>query len=75
MTNYALQYSNGQTETYDTYEDAVAAYLTSRAHGVVGHSGDVSEGGERSLCWSSEELAKDDDGSRADASIRVRHSI
>lgn len=72
---YALCYGNGQTESYDTYEDARAAYLASRTHGTIGHDGDISQGGERTLCWPSEELSENDDGSRADASIRVRHAL
>jgi hypothetical protein len=37
---------------------------------VIGHPGDISEGGHRSLIWPSEEAAYNDDGSRAVGEIR-----
>lgn len=70
---YALKYSSGHVETFSTYEAACQAYLSSRTHGTIGHDGDISQGGERSLCWPSSALAENDDGSRADAKIVVLH--
>lgn len=71
---YAITWSHtSAVEKFDTYEGALAAVESVLSGAVVGHDGDISEGGERTLFWASEELAANDDGSRAAGSIRVRH--
>jgi hypothetical protein len=71
---FAIKHSHGQTDTgYETYEDALEAVKSVYRSAVVGHSGDIADGGERTLVWASEELAADDDGSRACCEIRRRH--
>lgn len=72
-TTYKINWSHGGTATYDTYEEAIATVESVLRHAEIGHDGDISEGGERTLFWSSEELAQDDDGSRAAGSITARH--
>ena len=37
---------------------------------VIGHGGDLSDGGDRTLFWASEADAEDDDGARALGSVR-----
>ena len=76
MTNtdtatYKIAHSHGQTETgIDTYEEALervrAVY---GANCEIGHDGDLTDGGDRTLVWDSAEIAEDDDGSRACAKI------
>ena len=74
MTTYTIKHSHGQTESgYATYEEAIAAVESVYSQAEIGHDGDISEGGERTLVWASAEDAEDDDGSRACCSIRVNH--
>lgn len=71
---FALRYEDGRQHRYDTYEDAVAAVRAVWGPGAaIGHDGDIDQGGERTLCWPSERLAEDDDGSRACATIVRLH--
>ena len=53
------------------YEEAVAAVEAVLSEPEIGHAGDISEGGERTLFWASEALAANDDGARAAGSISV----
>jgi len=74
MTTYAIKHSHGQTETgFETYEAACDAVRSVYSEAEIGHAGDISEGGERTLCWSCEEDSIDDDGLRACCTITVRH--
>jgi hypothetical protein len=41
---------------------------------VFGHSGDINDGGERTLFWATEQDARDDDGRRAVGEIRRAHA-
>ena len=67
---YKIAWSHGITERHDTYEETIAAVETVLSDPVIGHDGDISDGGDQTLVWASEELAQNDDGSRAAASIR-----
>lgn len=76
IRTYAIKHSYGQTETgIGTYEEAVSRVRSVYPNAEIGHSGDISEGGERTLCWIDEETSKNDDGSRACCSIQVGHSL
>lgn len=73
-TTYAIKHSHGQTDTgYETYEAACAAVRRVYSDAEIGHDGDISQGGERTLCWASAEAAANDDGSRACCVIQARH--
>jgi hypothetical protein len=73
-TTYAIKHSHGVTETgFATYPEAVAAVGLVYASVVIGHDGDIAQGGERTLCWRSQEDAENDDGARACAVIQARH--
>ena len=75
MTTYAIKHSHGQTETgIETYEEAVERVRAVYKSAEIGHDGDISEGGERTLCWSSQEDSIDDDGRRTCCSIVARHA-
>lgn len=68
---YEIRYSNGRTERgYETEDDAREAVLEEYPDAEIGHPGDLSDGGDRTLCWADEESSVDDDGARAVASIR-----
>lgn len=70
--SYAIHTSNGRTLTgYETYEAAVEACEAEWPEAEIGHDGDLSDGGDRTLVWASAEDAADDDGARAVASIRA----
>jgi hypothetical protein len=70
---YTIETSDGQTlgayETYDDAVDAITNYVG--CNGVVGHAGDLSEGGDKTLAWYSEEEAENDPGANAAAVIRA----
>lgn len=72
---YRVTYSHGLTEAFDTYASACAAVRAVYRSAAIGHDGDITHGGERTLCWADATTAKNDDGSRAIASIRVGHEI
>ncbi len=70
MTTYEIHYSNGRVDGgYETYASAIAAFAIAHPNCSVGHDGDLTSGGDRTLCWASEEDSIDDDGARAVASI------
>lgn len=69
---YTISLVDGRQETIDgSYQDALqyARDLTSQDI-EIGHDGDLSEGGDKTLFWASEEDAENDDGARALGSIR-----
>lgn len=79
MTTYVLSLTSGATFRLDAkaYDDAVAEvrlYLGTMCgcDVVLGHAGDLSDGGDRTLVWESEAEADNDDGARAIAEIRRR---
>jgi hypothetical protein len=69
---YALEDDRGNIlsthEDYDEAWDAAHRYAT--PDGLVGHDGDLEEGGEKTLIWDSEQAAENDAGVGACASIR-----
>jgi hypothetical protein len=69
VTMYKICWSDGREQVVGTYEDAVAE-VDAAGCLVIGHDGDLGEGGDRTLCWWTEEDAANDDGQRAAASIR-----
>jgi len=72
MKTYEIKWSNGQSETgIESYEAAKDAVTARHPDAEIGHDGDLSDGGERTLCWATEEDSVDDDGARAVASIYV----
>jgi hypothetical protein len=69
---YQLQDDQGRVisehSEYDAAYDAATKFAG--AEGVVGHDGDLSEGGDRTLIWASEADAENDPGVNAIGSIR-----
>lgn len=62
---FAVTHSHGLTEKFSTYEEAIAAIDSIYSDVVVGHPNDITEGGPRTLCWTSQDDADNNDGSRA----------
>jgi len=72
MTTYTISYSDGRTDHgYESEEVAREAVRTRYPEAEIGHDGDLADGGDRTLCWATEEDSVDDDGARAVASIRA----
>lgn len=69
-TTYEISYTDGRTDTVDSYDAAVAIIESEYPGAEIGHDGDLSDGGDRTLCWSDEESSVNDDGANAVASIR-----
>lgn len=68
--SYAIKYSDGSTTGgYDTVAAARAAISARYPAASVGHAGDLSDGGTRTLVWATEDDAIGDDGQRAVAAI------
>lgn len=67
---YEIQWLDGSTDEYDTYDQATAAVAARFPDAEIGHDGDLSDGGDRTLCWADEEASIDDDGQTAIAVIR-----
>lgn len=60
---FKIQWSHGQTERFQTYDDAVTAIQSVLgAAAEIGHDGDILCGGERTLFWADAETAENDDG-------------
>lgn len=76
MPTYAITWAHGQTDAgFESYEAAEAAVRSVLSEAEIGHSGDIKDGGERTLFWASAEDAANDDGARAKGSIRARHAV
>ena len=73
-STYKITWSHGHTDYgFATYEAAKEAVKSVLSEAEIGHDGDISDGGERTLFWESEEDSIDDDGAKAAGSIRVQH--
>lgn len=71
MAQYRIDYANGDPSTqHDTYEAAKAAIEAEWPHAEIGHDGDLTEGGDCTYCWASEDEADGDGGQHAVATIR-----
>lgn len=76
MARYAVHYSHtSQVEHYDTYGEALSAVRSVWRRASIGHDGDIDHGGERTLVWPDSRTARNDDGSRACASITRQHEL
>ena len=69
MTTYETHYADGRIVSHDSYEGAVAALEAEYEDATIGHDGDLDDGGDRTLVWSSEDDAWQDDGRKSVAKI------
>lgn len=69
-TTYTISYTDGRSDTAESYEAAKAIIEAEYPDAEIGHDGDLSDGGDRTLCWADEASSVNDDGARAVASIR-----
>ena len=66
---YEISYANGTSTLANTYKTAVAAIKADYPSAVIGHDGDLSDGGDHTLCWANADDAVNDDGANAVATI------
>ena len=70
---YRITYTDGRCPgnhaDHPTHESACAAILAEWPEAEIGHDGDLTDSGDRTLAWASQDDAIDDDGSSAVASI------
>ncbi len=67
---YEIRWTGGLIERdFGTYAKAIEWVLLDYEDAVIGHSGDLQDGGDRTLCWRTEDDAANDDGQRAVCSI------
>jgi hypothetical protein len=68
---YVVSFAAGRPDKqFPTYAAAVAALTAEWPEAEIGHSGDLLDGGDRTLCWPNEKASINDDGLRAVATIR-----
>lgn len=69
---YEISDDKGQIiSTHRNYDEALdGAQAWAGEHAVVGHDGDLSEYGDRTLIWADEDAAENDAGANAMGSIR-----
>jgi len=72
MTTYTISFTDGRTKTIEGgYQEALDYVRELVGSDVeIGHDGDLTGGGDRTLFWACEEDSIDDDGVRALGSIR-----
>jgi hypothetical protein len=69
-TTYEIRHSDGRVDGgFATVDDAAIALQREYPTLFWGHSGDLDDGGERTLCWASLRDSEDDYGSSAVAAI------
>jgi hypothetical protein len=74
IAGYRVTWSHtSRVDRFEAYDEAVAAVRSVFPAATIGHDGDISGGGESTLCWPDEVASLDDDGARAVAAIWVQH--
>lgn len=66
-----VRWSNGRCVGELTYAEAEALILAEYPDAEIGHSGDLTDGGDRTLAWADEAASENDAGQKAVASIRA----
>ena len=72
MKTYKIEWANGQSEMgIPSISAAEAIIYAAYPDAEIGHSGDLSDGGDRTLAWATEEDSVDDDGAHSCCEIMV----
>ena len=66
---FTINYSHGRKAEYHTFGRCIEVLTEEYPELEYGHAGDLSEDGERTLCWECEADSVNDDGANAIASI------
>jgi hypothetical protein len=71
MATYRITFADGQPPIdVDGWNNVEPTLRAKYGHAVlIGHDGDLSDGGNRTLFWSDADAAADDDGTRALGSV------
>jgi hypothetical protein len=69
MANYTVYVGGGNTIDFASMKAAKAFILKAWPSAVIGHDGDLSDGGDRTFCWRDDASAVNDDGANAIATI------
>ena len=72
--SYLAELIGQQTTCWETYTEALVWIMDIHPGCTLGHPGDITDGGDRTLVWTSADDAEGDDGSQAIAQIRVRRT-
>ena len=67
---YIINHRNGNTDMTSTFKAACERIKDQYPNARIGHDGDLSDGGDRTLVWATFGDGTDDDGSNAVASIQ-----
>lgn len=71
---FKIVHSHGLTEPFvATYEEACERVRCVYTGAAIGHSGDIEDGGEQTMCWASAEDAANDPGVRSCCKIVKLH--
>ena len=72
MSSYIIEFANGDAPIeVDGYLDVEPTLRAKYGHRVeIGHNGDLSDGGERTLFWADKKDAENDDGANALGEVR-----
>ena len=69
MATYTVYVGGGNTIDFRSIKAATAFIRRTWPEAVVGHDGDLSDGGDRTWCWADDASAVNDDGGNAIATI------
>jgi hypothetical protein len=69
MANYTVYVGAGNTIDFSSIKAAKAFIRKAWPSAVIGHDGDLSDGGDRTFCWLDDAAAVNDDGANAIATI------
>ena len=69
MATYTVYVGGGNTIDFPSIKAAKAWVRKTWPEAVIGHDGDLDDGGDRTLCWPDDEAAVNDDGANAISTI------
>ena len=69
MTTYTVYVGSRSTLEFASINTAKAWIRREWPEAVIGHDGDLDEGGDRTFCWADDDSAVNDDGANAVATI------
>ena len=75
MSTYRVEIMAEPIYVADSYEQAVSMVMQHLPGCEIGHAGDITDGGQRTLVWADEADAEGDDGSQAVAVIVRRGEV
>jgi hypothetical protein len=68
---YCISYTNGTSIPGLSYKAAIAAVRHKYPLAIIGHDGDLRNGGTRTLCWANADGCYDDEGYDADGANAI----